>query len=88
MIDDIKMTPSLWWQGKKHGLKWNTWIGRLARSVVTWAGVRAMKFARACFKWSLGRCSWCGCEPGMSSSISKRGLRCSTLERNCSDLPY
>jgi hypothetical protein len=88
MIPDVKMTPSLWWQGKKSRMKWDTWIGMLTRIVGTWAGICAMRFARICFRWSLGRCSWCGGNPGMSSTISRRGLRCETLERHCSQLPY
>ena len=88
MIREDEITLSLWWQGKKHRLKWDTWIGALMRDIVTWAGIRAMKFARKCFKWSLGRCSWCGSNPGMSSTVSSRGLRCETFERHCSRLPY
>jgi len=50
MSQEIKMTPSLWWQGTKHCLKWNTQIGGVSRGVVTWFGILAMRFARKCFK--------------------------------------
>jgi len=69
----------------RHNIKWDTRIGDWTRKVVTWLGIKSMAFARRCFKWSLGRCSYCGKDPGFASSVSRKGLRCSTLERDCTD---
>ena len=67
----------------KHNIKWNSRIGDASRSTMTWLGLRLLKLGRRSLKWSLGRCSWCGANCGFSSRVSKKGLRCSSLHRNC-----
>lgn len=68
----------------KHNLKWDTWIGELARNVATWFGLKLFKTGRNLLKWSLGRCSWCGNNCGFSSTVSSKGLRCNGLGKDCS----
>lgn len=70
-----------------HYFKWNTGLGKWTRNAVTWAAVKMMRAARRMLRWSLGRCSWCGGNPGFSSSISRKGLRCATLDRKCEQYP-
>jgi hypothetical protein len=82
------MRRPFWLQAMTHSLKWDNTVGTVSRGVVTAIGVLAMKLARKCFRWSLGRCSWCGRDCGMSSTISIRGKRCQSLDSNCSELPW
>lgn len=42
------------------------------------------KLARWTARKGGNRCTWCGAQPGFSSSYSSKGLRCSTLGRDCS----
>lgn len=70
-----------------HRIKWDTRAGRLARRLVTWAGVTMIHRGRKLLRWSMGRCSWCGANPGMSSSASRKGLRCDSAYRDCSGMP-
>ena len=74
-------------EGIKHSLKWDTRIGGFARKVTTKVGLWLLKRGRKTLKWSLGACSWCGANCGMQSTVSKKGLRCVTLDRNCTDKP-
>lgn len=68
-----------------HHLKYDTAIGRIYRNSLMTLGLILLKAGRRCLKESLGRCSWCGLDPGFSSSVSRKGLRCNTLHRNCQD---
>lgn len=68
---------------KKHNIKWDSKIGDLSRRFVTWCGLKLLKTGRKFLKWSLGRCSWCGANCGFSSTVSNKGLRCSSLHRDC-----
>lgn len=77
----------LYWDSFKHNLKWDTKLGKTARKFVCWTAYNFIKAARRMLRWSLGRCSWCGCNPGFSSSVSSRGLRCVELNRNCENQP-
>ncbi len=69
----------------KHNLKWNTWIGEVYRKSITNMGLRFLSFGRWLIKKGMGRCSWCGYDCGMNSTVSRKGLRCSSLDRNCTD---
>lgn len=71
------------WSSFKHNMKWHTKIGSLYRKIIMHSGLFCLYFGRFLLRKSLGRCSWCGLDPGMSSSVSKKGLRCNTLDRNC-----
>jgi hypothetical protein len=68
-----------------RGWKFNSILGKIILKSITLIGVMAMKFARKCFKFSLGRCSWCGRDCGFDSSISSKGMRCASLNHNCQD---
>lgn len=52
-------------------------------------GLVLFKIGRKLLKWSLYRCSWCGRNCGLESSISRKGLRCSTLfcTKSCVERP-
>jgi hypothetical protein len=50
-------------------------------------GLKLFRLGRKILKWSLYRCSWCGSDCGLSSCINSKGLRCSTLARECTDEP-
>jgi hypothetical protein len=67
----------------KHNIKWDTAIGAAYRGLLTWLGLRAMRFSRWCFRKSVSRCTWCGANCGLDSSISPKGLRCT----GCTDKP-
>jgi hypothetical protein len=69
----------------KHNLMWNTSVGKTYQNILTKIGVISMRFARWCFRKSLGRCSYCGADCGLSSSISKVGKRCLSLHKNCQE---
>lgn len=71
----------------KHNIKWNTWAGDKYRIFMTWLGLKLLRNGRKLIKRGMGRCSWCGANCGMSSTVSGKGLRCSSLERNCTDMP-
>lgn len=71
------------WEAKKHRIKWDTKLGKVSRDTATWIGLKLMGISRRLFKWSAGRCSWCGGNPGFSSTMSHKGLRCQTLGRDC-----
>ncbi len=68
----------------KHNIKWDTAIGAAYRGLLTWLGLRAMRFSRWCFRKSVSRCTWCGANCGLDSSISPKGLRCT----GCTDKPH
>ena len=70
-----------------HNLKWGTAPGRWARKFVTWLGWLMMRASRRMFRWSLGRCSWCGANCGFDSVISRKGKRCESLRRDCREFP-
>ena len=59
-----------------HWVKWNSNPGRMARRMVMRAGLMFLRLGRRCLRWSGGRCSWCGRNPGFQSVVSRRGLRC------------
>ncbi len=67
----------------KHNLKHNTKIGLWSRIIITWFGVKMMHTGRKMLKWGCMRCSWCGADPGLSSTVSRKGLRCQCLNRDC-----
>ena len=67
---------NLQWQNFRHHQKWETWQGGMARHFVCGLGTFLMFFARKCYKWSFGRCSWCGKNTGCNGVVSKRGARC------------
>lgn len=71
----------------RHNIKWNTMVGELARKFTCWLGLKLLNKGRSLLRWSLGRCSWCGCNPGLASSVSNKGLRCSSLNKNCDKMP-
>ena len=74
--------------GLIHRLKWGTKAGDLARKAVTEIGYRLLKLGRRMLKWSAGRCSWCGAQPGFQSSMSRKGLRCmGHNDRDCTREP-
>ena len=58
-----------------HNIIWTTKTGKMYRDSITWVGIKLMILARRCFKHTLGRCSWCGKDPGMGH-ISSKGSRC------------
>ena len=64
-------------------LKWDTWAGAVTRRAVSGTGAAMIRVGRALLRWSLGRCSWCGEDPGFRSAVSSRGLRCMSIERDC-----
>ncbi len=55
----------------------------------TWGKLVARLFRLA--RWAARKggdsCTWCGARPGFSSTVSRKGLRCSTLGRDCTDMP-
>jgi hypothetical protein len=73
MNDTIK---KLKWENFRHNQKWRTWQGEMARRFVTGVGYCFLCIARKCFKWSLGRCSWCGNKTGCNGVVSSKGTRC------------
>jgi hypothetical protein len=48
---------------------------------------RLFRLARWAARKGGYRCTWCGAMPGFNSSISRKGLRCQTLERDCTKQP-
>ncbi len=66
----------------KHALMFSK-AGDVVRTVIGWIGLRFLRSGQSMLRWSLYRCSLCGGNPGFSSSISSRGLRCSMLNRHC-----
>lgn len=71
----------------KHNIKWNSWIGEKYRNLNTCLGLWFLKVGRSFLKTSLGRCSYCGEDCGMNSSISRKGKRCSYLNKDCERMP-
>jgi hypothetical protein len=71
------------WDSFKHGLKWNTRAGKVARNLVTWFALILLGRSRSMLRWSAGRCSWCGGNPGFNSRMSRKGLRCESIGRDC-----
>jgi hypothetical protein len=71
----------------KHNIIWDTNIGTLYRKLLTFLGLALLKAGRKLLRKSLGRCSWCGFNCGMSSSVSSKGLRCSGLGKDCEKMP-
>ena len=71
----------------RHNFIWNTKAGSFIRNSVTWCGVKMLRTGRKLLKWSAGRCSWCGANPGFDSIMSGKGLRCDGLNRKCTDKP-
>jgi len=71
----------------KHNIKWNTWGGDKYRKFMTWLGLKLLRTGRKLIKRGMGRCSWCGANCGFSSTVSRKGLRCQSLDRNCTDMP-
>ena len=76
------------WSAVKHGIRFDTKIGELYAKGLTQLGLFFLNFGRKCLRKSLGRCSWCGANCGMSSSISRNGKRCMSLDRDCQSKPY
>jgi hypothetical protein len=70
----------------RHSVKWNSGAGNLSRDLVTWVALRLLRASRMLLRWSLGRCSWCGGNPGFSSTVSHKGLRCDLPDRKCSNI--
>jgi len=73
--------------GLKHKIKWDTKIGWLYRSIITYFGLKFLTLGRRLLKRSLGRCSWCGANCGFDSTISKKGMRCDSPNKKCTDKP-
>ena len=71
----------------KHNIKWGTWSGKKYRDFVTWLGVKLMRKGRKLIKRGGGRCSWCGANCGFDSTINIKGMRCSSLDRDCTSMP-
>jgi hypothetical protein len=71
----------------KHNIKHHSWAGKVSMKLCTWLGLKLLRNGRKLLKWSGGRCSWCGANCGFSSTISSKGMRCSSLERDCTDKP-
>lgn len=67
----------------RHYMKWETRPGRVARRTAMQIGLALLSAARRLLRWSGGRCSWCGANPGFQSTVSRKGLRCDTLDRDC-----
>lgn len=69
------------------------WI--ILRERVSWAvrkrigaiGARAIRLGRWLCRKGSARCTWCGRECGFDSSISRKGLRCAGLYRDCQEMP-
>jgi hypothetical protein len=65
------------WESFKHRL-WGYnrfWIAIL--------GLVLLKLGRRILKWSGVYCSWCGRDPGMASTYSRKGLRCDSYDTSC-----
>ncbi len=73
--------------GFRHRIKWDTKLGATSRKFATWIALTFIRLGRGLLKWSVGRCSWCGENPGFASTVSKKGLRCDSIERKCVDMP-
>lgn len=71
-----------WWYRKKNNLKWGI------KNIIGWVGLRFLWYGRRMLRWSLYRCSWCGANCGLSSAINSKGLRCFSLDRKCTNMPY
>lgn len=54
---------------EKLSMKWHYVWGYVIRGL--------FKLARWATNQTFGYCSWCGSQPGFSSSVSRKGLRCS-----------
>lgn len=71
----------------KHNIIWNSWIGDVARKSTMIIGLKLLSKGRKLLKWSHGRCSWCGANCGFSSTVSRKGLRCCSSNRDCTEMP-
>lgn len=71
----------------KHKIKWDSWVGGQYRKIVTWVGFKALQNGRKLLARGMDRCSWCGERCGFSSTISNKGMRCSSLNSDCTDKP-
>lgn len=65
--------------------KHNTYLGQVSKTLAGKMGRFSLKIARRLFLYSLKYCSWCGSDCGFDSTISRKGLRCSSNHRNCVD---
>lgn len=70
------------WQSFKHNQIW--WR---TRKPIAEIAVRLLRMSRRMLRWTGVYCSWCGRDPGMSSSYSRKGLRCVSLGRDCEKEP-
>jgi hypothetical protein len=74
-----------------ENFKWYIWtsrIGLTVRRAGDWTGYNLIKIGRKMLRWShTGRCSWCGKYCGIDSIISKKGIRCWSIEDNCWEKP-
>lgn len=71
----------------RHYIKHETRFGRAAMHCSGAIGRFLLRAARRCFKWGCGHCTWCGSRPGFDSTVSRKGLRCQTLDRDCTKMP-
>lgn len=71
----------------KHNLKHHSWAGKKFSSLCAWIGLKMLRGGRKMLKWNSSRCSWCGANCGFDSVISNKGMRCSSLNRDCTDKP-
>jgi uncharacterized Fe-S radical SAM superfamily protein PflX len=76
------MNYSAW----KHNLKWDSFVGTAARYITGELGRLLLKAGQRLLKYSLAYCSLCGRDCGMDSTVSRKGLRCSSLKHHCTDI--
>lgn len=70
------------WQSFKHNNVWmqnRFWVAKLGRFF--------LYLGRDLLTWSGVYCSWCGRDCGFDSTYSKKGLRCNSLNRDCTKEP-
>jgi len=61
---------------EKLSIKWKKIWGRYIVQ-------RLFRLARWSTRQTHGYCTWCGSQPGFSSEISQKGLRCAGILRDC-----
>ncbi len=70
-----------------HNMVRERYLGLLFLSLLRSLGWLLMRISRKIFRFTLGRCSYCGATCGFNSAISSKGLRCALYYRDCTKRP-
>lgn len=69
------------WAILRDRIRW--WI----RKHIASAAAAQIRLMRRLLRWTGSRCSWCGRDCGLNSSISAKGMRCAPYDRDCERMP-